>query len=199
MNKILVILIIACFAVSSFADVSVNINVTAEGLTDESDAAIATADGFFLLIADVDGDGLDGWTVGGSGNIGSIDFTSGLTTGDDIVLYQGGFAFDSAGLSPNEQLTYTGVSGGEAYYLVWSNIGSSAADFGENNIFGVFREDNVNWEVPATGGVYPVVYDANADGASYYQTVPEPASALLALIGGGVAFIVRRRGNKFVA
>lgn len=199
MKKLLIMLAVAGAAAVALADVSVNINVTSMGLTDETDSTITVANGLFLVIADVDGDGLDGWTAGGSGDIdGEINFTSGLVSGDDVVLWQGGYSFDDAALSPNEQRDYTGVDGGEAYYMVWSDIGSSATDFGENNVFGVYREDHVNWEVPATGTVAPFIADANSVG-SYYQTVPEPATALLALIGGGMAYALRRRGHKFVS
>lgn len=192
MKKLLIMLAVAGAAAVALADVSVNINVTAAGLTDETDTDITLANGFFMTVADVDGDGLDGWTAGGSGDIdGEINFTSGLVSGDDVVLWQGGYFNTSAALSPNEQRDYAGVNGGEAYYMVWSDIGSSATDLGANNVFGFYREDNVNWEVPATGTVGPVVMDSNSVG-SYYQTVPEPATALLALIGGGLAYASRR-------
>jgi len=187
MKKILIMLIVAAGAIAVFADVSVNINVTSLGLTDETDSTISVANGFFMLIADVDGDGLDGWTTG----LNEINFTSGLVSGDDVVLYKGGYAVDDTAFSPNSQQTYTGVSGAEAYYMVWSDIGATATDLGAGNYFGLFREDNVNWQVPATGTVAPFVADANAVG-SYYQSVPEPATALLLVIGAGCAWAGRR-------
>lgn len=191
--KKLLTLFIAAFAAVTFADVTVTIGPAMLGLTDEADATITVANGFFMLVADVDGDGLDGWsTAGAGGNIdGTINFTSGLITGDDVILYQGAYFADNAAQAINSPQTYIGVNGGEDYYAIWSDIGSTATDLGVGNVFGSYRVDDANWEVPASGSVGPFVNDANS-GAGYYQSVPEPATALLLAIGAGCAWVGRR-------
>jgi hypothetical protein len=199
MKKIGMMMAMAVLAVGAFADVSVNINVTSMGLTDQNDATISVADGFYMLVADVDGDGLDGWNF----DTDQISFSDSLVLDDDVVLYQGGYSFDDAALSPNSQESYLGVIGGEQYYVIWGSVGSSATALGEGNWFGAYSiDDNVIWEVPATGTVAPFISDANAVAVSslygYAQSVPEPASALLVLLGGGMVYALRRRGNKFV-
>ncbi|MGE4488724.1 MAG: PEP-CTERM sorting domain-containing protein [Kiritimatiellales bacterium] len=193
MKKIMFFLM-SMMAMTSFANITVQTYLTDVDTHDNSAVSIDT---LFKIVVDIDGDGLDLAVNGGS----ISDFLNG--SDDDIILGSGGFYgsgelwYDSGSI-----VLPSGAAQGDDYYVVFYE-GLTSADTapGESTWFGVYRDgtDELNWSLPSDGNtVYAESYGLATSDVSYYQTVPEPATALLALIGGGIAYAVRRRGHKFV-
>jgi len=156
-------------------------------LLDASGAAISS--GTYLMVLDLDGDGWD---------LNSISSDSWLFDSDDMVFDRGtienGDAFPFYTLKPvNEPAGYD--VGIDQYYLFWFDKAYNVADVGPGA--------SVNFGIESLGTVGSVnsgnTYTPDlVGGNAQYQTVPEPATALLALIGGGMAYALRRNTRRSI-
>lgn len=149
----------------------------------------------FKIIVDAENDGLDS----------AVSRANVFADGDDQVAftfaidptYPGEIYFIEDGINiPRPEV----VTGQKNFYLTWyEGLGNTAATApGLGQWVGVYRESN--WVFPEDGSAIAFGDTAagtplNQAAVSYYQVVPEPATALLALIGGGLAYYVRRRTN----
>jgi len=202
MKKIVMMAALAFSALLAQASVTLNM---AEGILYKHDGSTPLSlDSTMLLLCDADGDGFGGLT----------NDTSWTTDSGDVVLARWGFN-DYAG--PNigsDAIMFdlaSGVGTGDNLMLVWYDKIYNAADTGAGKgvYFGAFRTDSTisfsdtGWIVPGDGaGINLNFLTANAGGDSLesagvasLQTIPEPTTAVLALIGGGLAYMVRRKQN----
>ena len=150
--------------------------------------AISQGD-MWALIIDVDGDGLAG-VANGSADTFLVDAqdclagTGAIANGWSVdgVIETGG---------QNASSPFAGYDD-KAFYLVWFEgvEGLTATQPGANTYYGV-EFANINTPTGDTGTAVYANY-TNPGVLASYQTVPEPATALLALIGGGLAYVSRR-------
>ncbi len=181
MKKIIMTMFMMAAGFAAYGDVSAIIGPTGNDLTDSSGTAVSMTDGFFMLIADTSGDGLDGYNFGG---VADLNLTDTFAQDDDKVIYSGSFWWDGYADGPQDQQTFTGVTAGQKYYAVWSD-GTGWA--GVHSVVG-----DVNWAIPTSGGSVGPAFNGFGDVNTQYAAVPEPATALLAFIGGGLAWASRR-------
>ena len=204
MKKFVVILVAAMGSAVSQATVTVNmwggIFLKAVGLTPLSFNCTV------LLLADAN-------------NYGFGDLTQATTSwtadaGDIVLARWGTDDINAAGSSESAIVfDYAGLTAGYDMMLVWYDKAYNAADAGPGELvaFGTFRTDDtisfsdMGWFVPSDGFTVALNFateslggdSADSLGIANMTTIPEPATALLALIGGGLAYMVRRRGNMF--
>jgi hypothetical protein len=205
MKKIIMMFAMA-MAATSFANVAVNMDIMT--LNDASDVAIQ--EGIkFLVYVDKDNDGINGldlsnyfddnalWVAAAAANQGSF-----LWDADDAIIFEGAsagwgsegfFSIGSAngGLNANFALG-NGIDAGDHVYAMWfaELAGDAATPAGITEVG--FYTDSV-WTLPSETGLL--------DASDYYlnqsaiTVVPEPATALLVAIGGGMAYVIRRKSN----
>ncbi len=208
MKKIVLMAALAFSAV--LAQASISLNFTEGYLYKHDGSTVLPENSTIVMLLDADNDG----------SFGDLTQSTTSWTADagDVVLdrwafnynYDVGFGADSP------TYTYGGdITVGKKIMLVWYDKAYSAGDAGpgEGVYFGTFRTDdiqtgqNATWIVPSDGFTVNVGFltanaggdNAESLGAAQYQTVPEPATALLVAIGGGMAYALRRRGHRFVS
>jgi hypothetical protein len=166
----------------------------------------------FLAFIDKDNDGINGldlsnyfddnplWSAAATANQGTF-----LWDADDAIIFNGaskGWGFEgyfsiSDANSGNAMFDLgNGIDIDDHVYVMWfAELAGDAVAPGSISEVGFYTDST--WVLPGDTGLL----DASSDTLNHsaITVVPEPASALLALIGGGVAFVVRRRGNKFAA
>jgi hypothetical protein len=161
-----------------------------------------------VLLADTDNDGFGDLTQA---------TTSWKADDGDTVLFRWNTDDSMGAGSDGEGLYYTGYAGltaGRDLMLVWYDKAYSAGDAGpgEGVYFGTFRTDSVisfsdiAWELPPDGYTISLNFatvnmggdSADSLGVAQYQTVPEPATALLVAIGGGMAYVLRRNKRQSI-
>jgi len=177
---VMMVLAVVSFSIA-YSDVSAIIAPVGDTLKDPKGDVVSMADGMFMLIADIEGDGLDGYNFGG---VSDLNLTDMFAQDDDILFYSGGFAGDDVGFGSFTQQVYAGLELGQEYYAVWS-VGTGWA--GTHRIDG-----DVNWEVPPSGGTVSPSYSGYGSPNTQYASVPEPATALLLVLGAGCAWMGRR-------
>ncbi len=154
-----------------------------------------------------------------NGSFGDLTQATTSWTADagDVVLDRWAFNYnyDTGFGSDSPSYTYGGdVIAGKQLKLVWYDKTYSAGDAGpgEGVDFGMFRTDSAltgsdtGWFVPADGNTIALSFlTANAGGDSLesagtanFQTIPEPASAVLALLGAGMVYVVRRNTRRSI-
>lgn len=143
--------------------------------------------------------------------------TSWTADAGDVVLDRWAFNYNlDTGLgSDSPSYTYGGsVTAGQKIMLVWYDKAYSAGDVGpgEGVHFGTFRTDSAisgsdsGWVIPADGAAVNVNFltaaaggdSLESAGTANFQTIPEPASAVLALMGAGVVYVARRNTRRAV-
>ena len=192
MKKMILIAAAVMMAAGAYANITFNM-----WYVDAKDHLGATISDntIFKIIVDADGDGLDS----------AISLENAFAAGDDQVAFT--YAFDST--YPGElyfiedgiNIARPSVATGEKnFYVAWyeglEDTGAAAPGLGQ--WVGVYRESN--WVFPEDGSTVSFGDTAagtplNQADVSYYQVVPEPASALLVLLGGGLTYYIRRRGS----
>lgn len=193
---------ISLLAVCATANITVDYQLAY--LNDSTGTAVSqgTIAAFYI---DLNGNGLSGITS--STVTDSFLFDAGdLLIGTDVssaadgaFLSADGF-LDELGRMDNaigaltSELTANGGSvNGQDVYMLWFpelTIGTP----GENQSYGFYNLGSL----PTADGQALTDLNSGLDLNAQYQTVPEPATALLAVIGGALAYGLRRRGHKFV-
>lgn len=186
MKKIVIAMIVAVSAFVAHADMTYS-----PFLLDGYDAGGSPiVDGTYVMLIDLDGDGFDFNNLDGTTGTWNFDADDYLMDVGQIV---NGEAF------PFDTITTAGIPSGydaniDHYYVFWFDKAYSLADIqpGAGIHFGVEDLGAVGTD---PGDYTPFLTGGNAQ----YQTVPEPASALLVAIGGGLVYALRRRGHRFVS
>jgi hypothetical protein len=193
MKKLLMISAIALMAVVARADLAYM--PSALGVLNDA-AGNPLSDGTFLMVLDLDGSGFDfnnlsgdSWVFDANDVImdrGAIGPTKGVDfelEGDAFPVWTVSTANIPAGYTANV----------DQYYVFWFDKSYDVADLGPGA--GVhFGVENLG-----TVGTDPGTYTPDlVGGNAQYQTVPEPATALLIAIGGGMAYVLRRNTRKSI-
>ncbi|MFA6172278.1 MAG: PEP-CTERM sorting domain-containing protein [Kiritimatiellales bacterium] len=207
MKKIIMMFALA-MAATSFATVSVNMDLMT--LNDASDVAIK--EGIkFLVYVDKDNDGINGlnlsnyadlnslWVNAAAANTGSF-----LWDADDAIIFNGAsagwgsegfFSLGSANGGLNAMFNLgNGIDQNDGVYAMWfaELAGNAATPAGITEV-GFYTDSN--WALPGdTGTLEASDYGLNQS-AITVQAIPEPATALLVAIGGGMAYVLRRKQN----
>jgi len=189
MKKIIIMTMAVMLAAGAYANISFNMWY----LDAKDHLGVTISDNtIFKIIVDVNGDGLNS----------ASSLENAFAVGDDQIAFT--YAFDA---------TYAGelymiegfnniarpdvATGQKNFYVAWyeglEDTGAVAPGIGQ--WFGVYRESN--WVFPEDGSTVTFGNIAsgtplNQSNVSYHQVIPEPATALLALIGGGMAWAARR-------
>lgn len=183
MKKMMILGAILVAAITSRADLAMNItshNVTFDGVSN-----YANGD-FFMYLIDVNGDGIAAPT--------DIAFNPGS---DDYLVASGNAAFaDIDGFrgytfTGDKNLDFATYAGKDVYLVVFDGITSSDLAPGAGTDYVIWRHTAMT--LPGSdGGSLTGSYAFDAGSAIYGQAIPEPATALLAVIGGGLAWASRR-------
>jgi hypothetical protein len=205
MKKILMVSAMAVMASVTFANVSVNFELSY--LNDADDVAINEGIKFLAFI-DKDGDGINGlnlgnysddnalWSAAATANAGSF-----LWDADDVIIFNGenkgwgvpGYfsLLDAQGGNSTVSLG-NGIDTGDQVYVMWfAELAGIASAPGSISQVGYYTDSN--WTLPPEGnGLQAEDYALNQ---SAITVVPEPATALLVAIGGGMAYVLRRKQN----
>ncbi len=171
--------LVCAFAIGS-ANASVTFGPTVLDALDAGGAPIA--DGTTVQVLDIEGDGI--------GTLNATDWTT--TDADDVILqddfsggvgsqFAGGFAF------PFTVVDFSALNPSTALYVVTLDVPFSAGASGpgasipyvSNFVGSGFADGNTISDIVVAGQVSET-------------TIPEPASAALALIGAGLLFVRRR-------
>jgi hypothetical protein len=197
MKKIGIVAIFALLASFASADIALEIGF-GQMFDNDGSTPISIGD-LWAIYIDVDGDGASAFTDSSSNASDSF-----LMDADDVLVGYGaidntfgslaGYVQTGAG---NAITAFNASVSGKNYYLLFFQDvdGSSATQPGEGTYFGYWQAAN---QTPTADNNTQTSALFTASSTAQYQTVPEPATALLALIGGGIAYAVRRRGHKFV-
>jgi len=201
MKKIIVLIammVMGLTAVTAQADVSYQPTL---GLVDSASDALGNpiVDGTYAMILDRDGDGWNGNSYLSQSLSAPNDF-GWLWDTDDLLMDRGqifdGLAFPVASYAGNPDATIPNYnSGTDDWYLLWFDTAFNSAEAGPGvgvsygaELLGKAAPDGFTLTPDAIGGI-----------ASFQtlgtQVVPEPISAILAMIGGG-AMALRRKFNK---
>jgi len=209
MKKILVMLAMAAMAHVTFADVAVNFELA---YLNDADDVVINEGIKFLAFIDKDGDGIDGlnmgnysdnnalWVAAATANTGSF-----LWDANDVIIFNGenkgwglpGYFSLLDAQGGNSIVTLgNGIDVGDQVYVMWfAELAGNAGAPGSITQVGFYTDSN--WTLPNdTGLLQAEDYELNQ---SAITVVPEPASALLVALGGGMVYALRRRGHRFVS
>lgn len=202
MKKIMMIIAGLAMSLTAFATVSVDFDVAT--LNDANDVAIA--EGIkFLIFVDKDGDGINGaWDTNYSDNNSAwnavVNTGSFLWDTDDEIMFNGaskgwGLSGEFAtGDANGGNLVFSlgnGIDAGDQIYALWfAEVAGAAATPGSITEVGFITD--AAWDLPSDTGLLQVNDWSKNQSAITVQAVPEPATALLVLIGGGLAYASRR-------
>ncbi len=207
MKRIIMMLIMA-MAVTSFADISVNLDLMT--LNDANDVAIS--EGIkFLAFVDKDNDGINGldlsnysdnnalWVAAAVANQGSF-----LWDADDAIVFNGaskgwgldGYFSASDANGGDIQITLgNGIDENDHFYVMWfAELAGNAVAPGSISQVGFYTDSN--WRLPAAPGLMTAASDTLNQSA--ITVVPEPASALLVAVGGAMVYALRRNTRKSI-
>lgn len=194
MKRIMTMMAVALMAVAAKADMTYA--PSALGVLNDA-TGTPMSDGTYLLVLDRDNDGFDfnnlvgtSWAFDADdfimdrGAIGSAKGVNGEWDGDAFPFWTVSTANIPAG--------YT--AGVDQYYMFWFDKSYSASDIGPGASvhFGV---ENLGAVGSDPGAYTPDLIGGNAQYTT--QAIPEPASAALALLGGGMVYAVRRRMRQY--
>ena len=209
MKKIVIMAAVAASAV--FAQANVVLNMGEGYLYKHNGSTILPENSTVVLLCDANGDGsLD--------NLSSLTNATTAWTVDpnDVVLGRWAFNYNlDTGLGSDAiTFDYTGaVSTGDKMAFVWYDKSYSAGDagpgqgiyFGAFSTAGAISGSDLGWSVPSDGTYTLNFATQNAGGDSLesagvasLQTIPEPASAVLALLGAGLVYVVRRNTRRAI-
>lgn len=204
MKKIMGLMAAVAFG-ATLAQASVSLNMY-NGFFYENDGSTPLSlNSTIVLLADANNNGFGDLTQA---------TTSWTADAGDVVLARWNLNENAEGAGTSFDAVifdYAGLTAGYDMLLVWYDKTYSVGDVGpgEGVYFGTFRTDDVisystiNWSVPTDGGLYDLNFmtaalaggtgeSLESAGIAQYQTIPEPATAVLAVIGGGLAYFVRR-------
>lgn len=171
----------------------------------ENSSANLTAGSVYMVIADGSNDGL---------NMDSLWDMSLFTSDsylDNEIIYKStaidfeGLTYLWTGTSEERGSAFNAyndlVGANDTYYLVWfeglSDVdGTPTAGSWVGSI--TYSSSDANWRLPPANGAVgdSGTYASLAmNDVSWVQAVPEPASALLVAIGGGMVYALRRKQN----
>ncbi|MFA7368099.1 MAG: PEP-CTERM sorting domain-containing protein [Kiritimatiellales bacterium] len=209
MKKILVMLAMSAMASMALATVSVNLELAY--LNDANDVAISEGIKFLAFI-DTDGDGINGlnlgnysddnalWSAAATANQGTF-----LWDANDVIIYNGVnagagvdgyFSLINTPQAGNSVVTLgvDGIGVGNQVYVMWfAELAGSTSAPGIIHQVGYYTDSN--WTLPTDGNVLQAEDYALNQSAITVQAIPEPATALLVAIGGGMAYVLRRKQN----
>lgn len=201
MKKIIMFIALAMLGCNAIADVAVDMN--AAFVNDKDGVGLSVGD-MFLIAIDTDGDGVDGaslanYTDDNAAWNAVYDAGSFLWDADDVILFQGGLNNGSSmagwfDLMASHGSTVTtalgsGIDEGDSVYAMWfSGVAGTELTPGAVSQVGFYTEGN--WALPANNGTLTANNFALSQDS--ITVVPEPATALLLLIGGGCAWAGRR-------
>lgn len=199
MKKVIIMMALASMAAGAKANLSYM--PSAIGVLNDA-SGNAMDNGTFVLVLDRDNDGWNGASYLTQASNPKDNASSWLWDADDFIMARGavgsvkgvngeyaGDAFPSWTVSTaNIPAGYT--AGVDNYYMLWFDKSYNVADVGPGA--GVHYGVEDLGKVGTDPGTYtPDLVGGNAN----LQTVPEPATALLALIGGGMAYALRRKSS----
>jgi hypothetical protein len=168
-------------------------------------SASLTVDSVFMLIADGNNDGLNMDSAWDQSLFVANNYL------DNEIIYKGTAIDDGEGsylwsfttgdrgaLSAANDL----VVAGDNYYMVWfeglqNDVNGTPS---ANSWVGSYREATAEWQLPSVNGLrFPAADPVNMNNVTWTQAVPEPASALLVALGGGMVYALRRRGHHSIS
>lgn len=188
MKKILFAIFVALAAVSANASMTYS-----PFLLDGYDASgTPIANGTYVMVLDLDGDGWDGLDYLSQASGSADNASSWLWDADDYIMdigqFENGEAFPFSTFNASSVPGYT--ANVDNYYVMWFDTAYNplAAGPGVGVNYGV---ENLGAVGTDPGDYGPFLTGGNAT----LQTIPEPATALLIAIGGGMAYALRRKQN----
>jgi hypothetical protein len=202
------IAIMAAFAFSSlFAQANVVLSMVEGYLYKNDGTTVLPENSTIVLLCDANNNGFGDLTQA---------TTSWTADSNDVILGRWAFNYNLDTGIGSDVITYdlAGTVGtGDNLMLVWYDKAYSAGDAGPGQgvHFGTFRTDSaisfsdIAWTTPTDGGwnlnfatVAATGDSPESAGVASFQTVPEPATAMLALIGGGMAYALRRNKRQSI-
>ncbi len=189
MKKIGIITLLVMLAGFAGADIFLEINC---GQLFENDGSTPISIGdMWAICIDVDGDGGSAFTDSSSNASDSFlmdtdDVLCGYGTIDNAFGSLAGYVQTGNG---NAGTGYNTSVSGKNYYLLYFQNVTSGSVAGENTYFGYWQADNLT-PTADLGTQAGTLYTDSV--SAQYQTVPEPATALLLVLGAGCAWAGRR-------
>ena len=204
MKKLLLMVVIALSPAVAQASVTLNMSI---GFLSTNDGSLLADGSTLTLLADTNGNGF-----------GDLTQATSSWTGDpeDILLARfpsNGFLAGTGTSFDAITFEFEGLEVGDPMLLVWYDLpyDSAAEGPGEAVEFGTYRDDqprdgaNIGWNVPADGATVGLNFVTtnvggsvdDALGQAQFSTVgviPEPATALVTLLGG--ALVMTRSRNR---
>lgn len=186
MKKKIMMSAIALMAVAVQADMTYS-PFAFVSLNDASGSLIN--DGTYVMVLDLDNDGWNGVDYL-TQSAGDDNATSWLWDADDFLMDRGQVTGGDA--FPFWTVSTANIPSGftpdvDNYYVMWFDKSYNVADIGPG--VGVnYGAENMGAVGTDPGDYGPFLVGGNAA----LQTVPEPASALLALLGGSMVWVARR-------
>jgi hypothetical protein len=202
MKKMMTMMAVALMAITTKADIT----YAPSALGVLNDASGNPMDnGTYVLVLDRDNDGWNGLSYLNQAALPADNSASWLWDADDFIMARG-----AIGSVKGENLEWAGdafpfwtvttanipagyTAGGDNYYMLWFDTSYDVAAIGPGA--------GINYGVEDLGKVGPDAATYSPDivgGNANFQTIPEPATAILAMIGGGLAYFVRRANRSHV-
>lgn len=191
MKKILFAICVALAAVSANASMTYS-----PFLLDGYDASgNPISSGTYVMVLDLDGDGWNGLDYLSQASGSANNASSWLWDADDYIMDIGAF-YDGEAF-PFSTFNAADVPGFTAnvdqYYVLWFDVAYNPLAAGPG--IGInYGAENLGTVGTDPGNYGPFLTGGNAT----LQTIPEPATALLALIGGGMAYVLRRNKRQAI-
>jgi hypothetical protein len=171
MKKVLIGLAVLAISMSSFAG-----NITWAC----ADLGIGYTAGWKIaLYEDVDKDGFDATIINSDGTTDSDDVFLSITT--SLVVGKAGSYWGDAFAAPSGSMTFN-----DRLYSVVFNA-AAIADATQYQVTTMTTQGNSWYQLPSTD----IDNTYTTTSVSSWQAVPEPATAMLLALGGGLAWLVR--------
>lgn len=207
MKKIVLLTAVVAFG-AAVAQANVTLSMFNGYFYENDGTTPLSLDSTIVMLCDADGDGFGDLTQA---------TTSWIADVDDVVVGRWNLNENAAGAGSSFDFFSFDLAGtvgtGDKLMLVWydKTYGVGDAGPGEGVHFGTFRTDDAisfsdsGWFAPADGAAINLNFatvsaggdSLDSTGIASYQTVPEPASAVLALLGGGMVYAARRRMRQY--
>jgi hypothetical protein len=192
MKKILMMSAIALLAFTTRADMTYS--PFAFGVLNDASGNVIK-DGTYVMVLDLDG---DGWNGNGylSQSAGDDNASSWLWDADDFLMERGQITDGDA--FPFWTVSTANIPAGftanvDNYYVLWFDTPYDALAAGPG--VGInYGAENLGAVGADPGDYGPFL----TGGSATFQTIPEPATAMLAVIGGGLAYFVRRGKRSYI-